>query len=128
MKTVMRTGFVRVAASQSDRIYNSIDELPEPLRDRVRRVLSGPDSTTIMIADSDAYDWIAGMDEDVAADLEQIHSQELIEQPQPSRSKQPKPTTRDPTADREWKVLLFAGGGAILALWALWLWAIRSGM
>lgn len=122
MKNVMRTGFVRVASSKGDRIYGSLDDMPEPLRDRARRTLGGPDATVIMIADPEAYEWIERMEQSVTTEA----GPTVPRSPTPAAPSTP--TVRDPEADREWKVLLLAGGGAILTLWALWLWAIRSSM
>lgn len=122
MKNMMRTGFVRVASSNGDRIYGSLDDMPEPLRDRARRTLSGPDATVIMIADPEAYEWIESMEQAASTQVEPA------DRPAPRPLAQSQPKVRDPKADREWKLLLWAGGVAILTLWALWLWAIRSGM
>lgn len=120
MKIVMRTGFVRVASSQGDRIYKSLDDLPETLRERARRTLDGPNADTILIADPEAYEWILEMGEGLPTEIQRARP--------PRTREKPKRTAAKSDADREWKVLLFAGGGAILTLWALWLWAIRSGM
>lgn len=121
MKWVMRTGFVRISSSRGDRIYRSLDEIPEPLRDRVRLTLEGPNADTILIADAAAYDRIINSGEELPAELQRFRAPQRIE------GRSGKPALDDARAHREWKIVLAVGGGFILSLWALWLWAVQSG-
>ncbi len=47
----MKTSQVRVAAGDEDRVYPSLEDVPADLRRQIRRVLSGPLTDTIVIAD-----------------------------------------------------------------------------
>jgi hypothetical protein len=122
MKWVGRTGFVRVASAQGDRIYRSLDDLPEDLREQARLALEGSNSETILIADPESYERIVksgGAKPDELQWLRPAKHSEEAKATTPSAS---------PEADRHWKIVLGVGVLAILTLWAIWLWAVQSGM
>ena len=119
MKWVMQTGFVRVASARGDRIYRSVEEMPEDLRAKAEAALDSDNSETILIADPDAYERIVNSGEELPAELQKFRPQKEPE------ARPPKPIA---AGNREWKILLGGGVLAILSLWALWLWAARSGM
>lgn len=120
MKWVMRTGFVRVASSEGDRIYRSLEELPDGLREKARAALEGPNADTILIADPEAYERIVNSDEELPAGLQRFRTSANAERPGEG------PSTSG--ADHQWKVILGIGIVAIVSLWAIWLWAVRSSM
>lgn len=122
MKWVGRTGFVRVASSEGDRIYRSLEDLPEDLRDRARLALEGSNAETILIADPESYERIVKNGGSTPDELQWLRPSKRSEE-----TKAPIPAA-EPSADRQWKIILGAGIVGILALWAIWLWAIRSGM
>lgn len=122
MKWVGRTGFVRVASSDGDRIYRSLDDLPEDLRDRARLALEGPNAETILIADPESYERIVKSGGTTPDELQWLRSAKHAE-----GAKATTPAA-GPHADRQWKIVLGVGIVGILAFWAIWLWAVRSGM
>jgi hypothetical protein len=122
MKWVGRTGFVRVAASEGDRIYRSLDDLPEDLRERARLALEGSNAETILIADPESYERIVKSGGATPAELQWLRPAKHTEEAKTIS------IVRAPKADREWKLFLVVGIAVIVALWAIWLWAVRSGM
>jgi hypothetical protein len=122
MKWVGRTGFVRVASAQGDRIYRSLDDLPEDLRDQARLALEGSNAETILIADPESYERIVKSGGDPPAELQWLRpGKQFGEAKALSPAAEPKP-------DGQWKIVLGVGIAGILALWAIWLWAVQSGM
>jgi hypothetical protein len=122
MKWVGRTGFVRVASAQGDRIYRSLDDLPEDLREQARLALEGSNSETILIADPESYERIVKSGGETPAELQWLRPTKHFEDATAAS-----PAT-EPQADSQWKIVLGVGIVAILALWAIWLWAVQSGM
>ena len=122
MKWVGRTGFVRVASAQGDRIYRSLDELPADLRDQARLALEGSNAETILIADPESYERIVKSGGATPAELQWLRPAKYDEYDRESSpAEEPKP-------DKQWKIVLGVGIVGILALWAIWLWAVQSGM
>jgi hypothetical protein len=121
VKWVLRTTSVRVADSQGDRLYESIEETPPELREKIADAVNGPESQTILIANQKAYDQIADGGEELPEELRRL---------KPALLRHRASTERENVslADSNWKRLLGGGLAAIILLWALWLWAIRSGM
>ena len=122
MKWVGRTGFVRVASSQGARIYRSLDELPADLRDQARLALEGSNAETILIADPESYERIVKSGGATPAELQWLRPAKYAED---ARASSP---AEEPKPDKQWKIVLGAGIVGILALWAIWLWAVQSGM
>lgn len=122
MKWVGRTGFVRVASAQGDRIYRSLDDLPDDLRDQARHALEGSNAETILIADPESYERIVRSGGATPDELQWLRPAKHSED-----AKAPSPGA-GPAPDRQWKIILGVGIAGILALWAIWLWAVQSGM
>ena len=122
MKWVGRTGFVRVASAQGDRIYRSLEELPEDLRDQARLALEGSNSETILIADPESYERIVKSGGATPAELPWLRP---AKQTEDATAASPH---AGPKADSQWRIVLGVGIAGILALWAIWLWAVQSGM
>lgn len=122
MKWVGRTGFVRVASSEGDRIYRSLDELPDELRERARHALEGPNAETILIADPESYERIVKSGGTTPDELQWLRPNR-----QSDDVKSPIPAD-EPDEEAQWKVILGVGIVTIVGLWALWLWAAQSGM
>lgn len=122
MKWVGRTGFVRVASSQGDRIYRSLDDLPADLREQARRALEGANAETILIADPESYERIVKSGGATPDDLHWLRPSKHLEDGSALHR------GGAPATDRQWKVVLGVGVAGILALWAIWLWAVQSGM
>ncbi len=122
MKWVGRTGFVRVASSQGDRIYRSLDDLPEDLRDQARLALEGSNAETILIADPESYERIVQSGDASPAELHWLRPG------RPSEDAKAATPVAAPNADGQWKMVLGVGIVGILTLWAIWLWAVQSGM
>jgi len=110
MKWVVKTSAVRVASGNQDRIFRSLDELPPALRERVVETIEGPNCETVLIANQAAYDRIA----DGARKAEQADETSIITDT---------PQCRKTFSTRHWVI---GAAGAILALWAAFLWAIYS--
>ena len=119
MKWVLRTSSVRVADKQGDRLYESLENVPAEMREKVIDALNGPDSQTILIANQKAYDQIAEGGEDLPDELRRLKPALLRHR----ESHEPQAVE----TDGSWKRLLAGGVVVIVALWAMWLWAIRSG-
>lgn len=130
MKWVVRTSSLRVADSGGDRVYRSLEEAPEDLREKVRAAFEGSSSQTILIANQEAYDHIAGEHDDegepLADRLRRSMGAPLVRRRGASRRRRDR-TRGAAEADQSWRLLLAAGLAAIGALWGLWLWAIQSG-
>lgn len=120
MKWVVRTSAVRVATRRGERVYRSLDDLPKGLQQRARNSLEGPNARTILIANQEAYDRISRDVGELPPEMQRLRSSLL--------SRRSKRGVSVRGADREWKVILFSGLTAIVALWAFWLWSIQSGM
>ncbi len=120
MKWVVKTSTVRVSDKTGERVYRSLEDAPPEVRERIRRTLEGPNSQTILIANQEAYDRIASRQDDAPESFEKLRRL-LRGSARAEQSAAPQQATR-------WKPLLAAGLGLIGLLWALWIWAIRSGM
>ena len=119
MKWVIRTSTLRVSDGRGDRVYQAIDDAPEEGREQARRTFEGPNAQTILIANQEAYDHIATQREDSEA----AGGFEALRRRFTDRAKR-----RLPADDVNWRRMLAYGLAGIVMLWALWLWAIRSGM
>ena len=121
MKWVLRTRTVRVSDQQGDRLYESLDEAPPELRAKIAESVNGPDSQTILIANQKAYDQIADGAEDLPEELRRLKPALLRHRESTERHRAAQP-------DSGWRRLLGGGVALIILLWALWLWALRTGM
>jgi hypothetical protein len=124
MKWVVRTSTVRISTRESDRVYRSLDEVPEESRDTVRKCLEGPNAQTILIANPEAYERIAEGVRDLPEEMRRLEPRILSHKRHAARTK----FRRQRGSDMEWKIALVGGSLLILSLWGLWLWAIRIGM
>ncbi len=121
MKWLLRTTSLRVSDASGERLYESLEEAPEALREKVASSVNGPDSQTILIANQKAYDQIAEGGEELPEELKRLKPALLKH-----RASLEKPRRVEP--DGSWKPLLGGGVLVIVLLWAIWLWALRSGM
>lgn len=119
MKWVLRTTAVRVADEQGERLYGSLEDIPPEMRDKIVESFDGPDSQTILIANQKAYDQIADGGDELPEELRRL-------KPALLRHREGLEPEAAP-ADGSWKRLLAGGVILIVLLWALWIWAIRSG-
>ena len=67
---IVKASSVRVAAGQTDRIYNSLDDLPADLRRQLQRALNGPESETILIADEKGREQVFAVIEGLPPDVQ----------------------------------------------------------
>jgi len=125
MKWVAKTSSVRVSDERGDRVYRSVEEVPDGLRERIEKAVDQP-AQTILIANPEALRQIEDANGELPEALKKLR-QELT----PDRVRQA-PSPREPKApaapDIDWRILLGGGLAAIASLWALWIWSIRSGM
>ena len=121
MKWLLRTMSVRVSDAAGERLYESLEGAPPELREKIVASINGPDSQTILIANQKAYDQIAEGDEELPEELQRL-------KPALLRHRASADGPRIVQADVRWKPLLGGGVGVIFVLWAIWLWALRSGM
>ncbi len=121
MKWVVRTSAVRVATREGQRVYRSLDDLPQPLQDQARQSLDGANSRTILIANQEAYDRIARDVGELPPEMQRLRPSIL------GRRAEKSPKVIRGT-DLEWKVALVGGLTTIIGLWAFWLWSLQSGM
>lgn len=116
MKWMLKTSSVRVATAQKDRVYRSIEEAPPELRDKIRKVLGGPNVETILIANQEAYDQIAERLRDLAPEMP------------PSRRRsfrlRPGAGGRVPAS---WRIALAIGLSGISVLSLIWFLLIQTG-
>lgn len=119
MKWILRTTSVRISDAQGERVYDSLEETPAELREKVIDSVNGPDSQTILIANQKAYDQIAEGGEELPEELRRLKPALLRH-----RASLEKP--RAATDDDGWKKLLAGGVIVIVLLWSMWLWAIRN--
>lgn len=119
MKWVLRTTSVRVSDKKGERLYDSLEQTPEELREKIVDSLNGSHSQTILIANQKAYDEIADGGEDMPEELRRLKPALLRH----------RAATESPAAapDSSWKKLLSFGVGTIVLLWSMWLWALQSG-
>lgn len=117
MKWVVKTSAVRISSREGERIYRSLQDVPSELRAKVESTMAGSHSQTILIANQEAYDHIALGVPDLPPEMRKF-------QPALLRQRGRKPSA----AGRHWKALAVGGFAAIVALWAAWIWALRSGM
>ena len=120
MKWVLRTTSVRVADEQGERLYQSLEDVPPEMRDKIVESLEGPESQTILIANQKAYDQIADGGEELPDELRRLKPALLRHR----ESQEPNAVE----SDGSWKRLLAGGVLLIVVIWAMWIWAIRSGM
>jgi hypothetical protein len=113
---VVKTSSVRVSDHDGDRVYRSLDDVPNELRTKIRECIEGPNAETILIANQEAYDRISRGVTDLPAALQKFR---------PERKPQPQD---EPVIDGRMRALILGGLGLIFLLWAIWLWSIRSGM
>ncbi len=78
MKWVLKTSTLRVATKEKDRVYHSIDDVPPEMQERIRQTLRGPNTETIFIANQEAYSRIAGVAEDLTAEMKSMSRQPLV--------------------------------------------------
>lgn len=123
MKWVVRTKTVRVATDDGERLYRSVDDIPEALRDRMKIAIEGSNSQTILIANQEAYRRISNDSSQLPPEIQRLRPALMGERPaRVNRARRP-----PRGSDREWKIALVGGLAAIVGLWALWLWAIQTG-
>lgn len=117
MRWVVKTSAVRVSTRQGERIYGSLNEVPEELRSTIDKTVAGPRSQTILIANQEAYDHILQGTPGLPPEMQKF---------QPALLRQR--TRSGGVSPRQWKALAIGGFAAIFTLWAFWIWALRSGM
>ncbi len=117
MRWVVKTSAVRISTKEGERIYRTLDDVPQPLRDEVEKTVEGPRSQTILIANQEAYDHILRGVPELPPEMRKF---------QPALLRQR--GRRSSTAGRHWKMLAIGGFAVIFTLWALWIWALQSGM
>ena len=117
MRWVVKTSLVRVSTLNSDRVYRSLEEVPAELRDNIRETIAGPRSQTILIANQEAYDKILRGVSDLPAEMRKFQPALLRQRGRAAAA-----------GGRQWQAVLIGGFAGIFMLWALWIWAIRSGM
>lgn len=119
MKWVGKTRTVRIATQQGDTIYHSIEDVPEELRQLVKRTLEGPNSQTVLIANQEAYERLEVQFRELPAGMEPV-AREVVERRQHSIAWRPE----------KWRLWTWVAAGAVsvpLALWLMWTWLIRNG-
>ncbi len=119
MRWVVKTSSVRISTVEGERIYRSLDEVPEALREKIHVTAAGPRSQTILIANQEAYDHILRGSPELPPEMRKF---------QPALLRQRAGSSGAGVAERHWRALAIGGIGAILGLWALWIWALHRGM
>lgn len=117
MRWVVKTSAVRVSTLEGDRIYGSLEETPASLREQIEKTVAGPRAQTILIANQEAYDHILRGTPGLPPEMQKF---------QPALLRQR--SAKAAAGPVNWKRLAFGGFAAIFTLWALWIWALRSGM
>lgn len=56
MTWVLKTSTVRVATREVDQAFPSLEEVPEPLRARVKEAVEGPEAEVLLIASQEVYE------------------------------------------------------------------------
>lgn len=113
MKWVAKTRTVRIATNHGDRVYHSIEEVPDELRQVVKLTLEGPNSQTVLIANQEAYERLNQQFRELPAGLEEF-------------AKSVTERREDNNAMRLWKWAVAGSLSLILALWLLWVFVIRT--
>jgi hypothetical protein len=113
VKWVVKTSTVRVATSDGDQTYRSLEDVPPQVRDKIRETLDGPNSETVLIANREAYDRIASALSDLTPELESV--------PQEQPKSEPAQRIHD------WRVVLAAAAFLLLGLAMIWMWLIQAG-
>ena len=110
---LVRTSSVRVAAGDSDQVFQSVEDLPPSLRRQLQQAISGPDAETIVIADErgreQLFQVINGLPPQVQ---KKVLASIRLAAPPSSPIKQV--TLR--------RLLLLLAGLAVLALLLFWVW------
>jgi hypothetical protein len=116
MKWVGKTRTVRISTNHGDRTYHSIDDVPSELRQVVKQALEGPNSQTVLIANQEAYERLNEQLRELPAGLQEL-ARATAEQREEQKG----------GASRLWKWAVAGSLSALLLLWLLWVWIIRSG-
>ena len=58
MNRVLKTSSIRIATARKEAFFHSVEELPQELRQEIKRALEGPDTETLYIANQVAYERI----------------------------------------------------------------------
>ena len=123
MKWIVHSSAVRVSDSRGDRLYPSLEEAPEELRRKIGECVAAKTAQTVLIANQEAYDRILAGQDELPPELKRLRPALMRHRTAGVRA------ARKPTGDAsDWRGLLAAGLGAIVLLWAVWLWALRASL
>lgn len=112
MTWVLKTSTVRVATREGDQAFPSLEEVPEPLRERVREAVEGPDAEVLLIASQEVYDHLT------------TRRQKKAEEPEEQAVEAVVPPAHRPRLQREISVpaLMALFSGAMLLVVLFWIW------
>ena len=125
MKWVLKTSSVRVATSDDDSVYRSIQDAPVEMRDRIREAIEGPDARTILITNQEAYDEI--LKEGEESSFDERHEAGVTPSPVADVVRAEALSENDrrlPLGARRVLITMFT---AIAALWTIWALLIQIG-
>ncbi len=112
MKWVVKSSSVIVGSASGDDVFESVEDCPAPLQQKIRETLDGPNTRTILITNQDAFYRI----------IQSIHALP----PEMRQTAIEMESAREPTQLPPWYAI--AGGllAMATALFGLFLWAAHS--
>lgn len=90
MKWVLKTSTLRIVTKDKDRIYHSIEDVPPEMQELIRQTLRGPNTETIFIANQEAHSRIAGIAENLTAEVRSTHRRPFVRRRRRRRRLRPK--------------------------------------
>lgn len=122
MTWVLKTSTVRVSTREVDQAFPSLEEVPGPLREKVKAAIEGPDAEVLLIASQEVYEHITSRRKPAA---EEGPKKRAVEAVVPARHRPMRPENKRAISV---PALMALFSGAMLLVVLFWIWIGQSAL